>query len=123
MKRALILLALLSSCRGPVVVQLSDGTKIASAGHLGGKDYLHYSKSAAGAVQFTTRSDEEASFQAAATAGVSAYGAYQLGLSNRASTASDTAIAVGAQKATTAQAVTAGAVETARIKASTIIPK
>lgn len=114
-----VLLALLPSC-AVHNDHLADGTTLQSVSW-GGKTYKHYSTK--GGTNYTQRDDHEASFQAGVTGGVSAFGAWQLGLSNRASTASDTAIAVGAQKATTAQAAQAAAVETARIKASTIIPK
>ncbi len=119
----LLLPLLLVSCAGPKRITMVDGSTtitVEQAGQLGGKDFVHATKSKSGALAITTRTDEEGSFRDGAQAGLAAVGLWQAGLSNRASTASDTAVAVGAQKADVAKSAQAAAVETERIRAAAI---
>lgn len=113
----LLCAGLLPACNSPSQITLADGTVITHGGHLGGKRSIAYKRTAAGTVTYVEKTDNSESFQAGVTGGVSTFGLHEVGLSSRATTASDTAIAVGAQKAATAQAAQKAAVEKAAIAA------
>jgi len=118
MKLILLIISLICvGCQAPSEVHLADGTVIKRGGQLGGKHYERYTRSADGAVSYTNRPDLEGSFRDGATAVVSAVGLYQAGLSNRATTLADAAVATGGQKAAVATEATRAGVEKARIAA------
>ncbi len=124
MRSLLFLPLFLVSCAGPSRTTIVDGSTsmtVEETGSLGGKTFSHVTKSKSGALSITKRNDMEGSFRDATQAAVTGIAAWQMGLSSRATTASDAAVATGAQKADVAKAAQAAAVETQRIKSAEVI--
>lgn len=118
-----ILLSLLVGCAGPKKVTVTDGSivmTVEQTGHVGGKDFTHVTRSKAGALAITSRSDMEGSFRDGAQSVVAGVGLYQTALTSRANDAADAAVALGAQRAGVASEGIKAGVERARIGADVI---
>ncbi len=124
MRAALAIVALaLPACTAArrTTIHPDGSVVLENGGQLGGSYTIAYTRTPRGGVKFAEDINNEKSFSDATLAAVSAVGLVQTGLSNRANTASDTAIATGAQKADVAKAAQAAAVETQRIKSAEVI--